>query len=123
MSGNDITKLDRNQIEKMSFDELTRSRRVYLAGGELSIELNAEDGDSVLVKHDTQVIEINNDDVVYLSRFSKICLIGAESCQIKAFIDNQEFVLYNITQGEVKQICLTSVKIGLAAGTAYLTVQ
>lgn len=123
MSGNDITKLDRNQIEKMSFDELTRSRRVYLAGGELSMELNAEDGDSVLVKQDTQVIEISNNEVIDLSRFSKICLIGAESCQIKAFIDNQEFVLYNITQGEVKQICLTSVKIGLSVATAYLTVQ
>ena len=35
------SKFDRNQIEKMSFDEETRSRRVYLAGGELSIELSA----------------------------------------------------------------------------------
>lgn len=119
----DMSKLDKHQMDKLTFDEQTRSRRMFLAGGELSIELSADDGDSVLVKHDTQVIEISNNEIVDLSRFSKVCLIGAESCQIKALVDNQEFLLYTVTQGEVKQICLTSVKIGLSVEKAYLTVQ
>lgn len=119
----DMSKLDKHQMDKITFDEETRSRRMYIAGGELSMELNAEDGDSVLVKQDTQIIQINNGDVVDLSRFSKICLIGAESCQIKAFVDNKEFLLYTMAQGEVKQICLTSVKIGLSVEKAYLTAQ
>jgi hypothetical protein len=119
----DMSKLDKHQMDKITFDEATKSRRMYLAGGDLSIELNAEDGDSVLVKQDTQILEVSNGDVVDLSRFSKLCLIGAESCQIKAFVDNQEFLLYTVAQGEVKQICLTSVKIGLNVEKAYLTVQ
>ncbi len=119
----DMSKLDKHQMDKMTFDEDTRSRRMFIAGGEISMELSADDGDSVLVKKDTQIIEISNNEIVDLSRFSKICLIGAQSCQLKAIIDNQEFPLYNIAEGEVKQICLASVKIGLNVEKAYLTVQ
>lgn len=119
-----ITKLDRNQIEKMSFDEETNSKRVYLAGGELSVELDAEDGDSIIVKHDTQLLPISNNDIIDLSRYSKICLIGASSCKISAIVDNQEILLYNISQGDVKEICLKSVKIELIGSTsAYLSLQ
>ncbi len=119
----DMSKLDKHQMDKLSFDPETNSRRMYIAGGELSLELDADDGDSVLVKQDTQILEVNNNEVIDLSRYSKVCLIGAESCQLKAVIDNQEFMLYNIAQGEVKQICLASVKIGLSVEKAYLAVQ
>jgi hypothetical protein len=120
----EMSKLDKHQMDKITFDEQTRSRRMFLAGGELSIELNAEDGDSVLVKQDTQMIPVSNNQILDLSRYSKICLIGATSCKINAMLDNQAILLYNIQQGDVKEICLKSVKIELTGSeTAYLSAQ
>lgn len=119
------SKLDVNQISQYEHDEVNSSKKVTIVNAELDMELNAADGDSIISKKQTQVIQVQNNDVLDLSMAEKVCLFGSNGGQLNLIIDNQEIVGYTLSKGVVTPICAVQVKVILTEPlvTSYLMVQ
>lgn len=119
---NDKSRLDPVQIAQRSFDEELGASRVHMVDADMAIELSAEDGDSVITKVQTVALKVMDGQIVDLSMYTKVCLVGAETADLVLVLDNEEFMMYNLVKGVIKEICLTEVKVVLP-NDAYLMVQ
>ena len=119
------SKLDLIQIHQMCFDEELKASRVSLADADIQIELNADDGDSVISKKQTIAIPIVNGMTIDLSKAEKVCLFGANTVDLKIVIDEVEINAYTLSKGIVKEVCLTTVVLTLSdlVTPSYLMVQ
>lgn len=119
------SKLDVNQIIQHEYDEELSAKRVSIVNADLAIELDANDGDSVVSKKQTQAIQVQNNDILDLSMAEKVCLFGSNGAQLNLIIDNQEIVGYTLPKGVVTPICAVQVKVILTEPlvTSYLMVQ
>ncbi len=119
------SRLDPVQMQQMAFDEDLGASRVHLVDADIAIELAAEDGDSVITKVQSEVIPVSDEQVLDLSMYTKVCLIGANQAHLKLVVDNKEILVYTIDKGVIKDIILTNVKIKLIdpEEQAYLLVQ
>lgn len=69
-----MSKLDPNQIVKKEHDEETGSKKVKIVSTEMSIELNADDGDSVQTQARCISIELSENEEYDISAYSKATL-------------------------------------------------
>jgi hypothetical protein len=79
---------------------------------EMQMELNAEDGDSVISKRETVEIQAQANQIINVERYSKICMLGRVSVDIKAVMnDNSELELMILGQGVPKELCVRRIKV------------
>lgn len=83
------SKLSPHQISQALFDEDKVATRVHLVDADLAIELDAEDGDSVITVKRTQLVEVNPNDIMDFSLLSELCVyVSDASIQILDYDDN-----------------------------------
>lgn len=119
------SKLDQTQIAQLVFDDEKNANRVALVGTEISIELDAEDGDSVISKKKTDVIHLRSPKTILnMSMVEKVCLYGCDKALLKILLDNKEIHCYTLQKGEALDIFAKQVEIELVdADSAYLMVK
>lgn len=119
------TKLDPNQISQSEHDQVAKAKKVKIVDTAFSIELDAEDGDSVISKKQTKAVLISDGVILDLSMVGKVCLFGANSAKLEIMLDSVQLDAYTIQKGIVQDVCLTQVKVTLSdpETTSYLMVQ
>jgi hypothetical protein len=105
-------KVDPIHALQRSFDEQTNSFHMHMTNLELEMELNAEDGDSVISKRETVEIQAEANEIILVERYSKVCMLGQESVDIKAVMgDNTELELMTLLKGVPKELCVRRIKV------------
>lgn len=66
--------LDPVHMIQIAFEEDSEAFRVKLADAEINMELNSEDGDSVIARKDFLVMEVQAHVMVDVKKYSKICV-------------------------------------------------
>jgi hypothetical protein len=115
------SKLDQTQILQSVYDPENDALRSVLTGTSFAIELDAEDGDSVISKKKTDIIELTlPKTVIDLSMVEKVCLYGCDTALLKILVDNQEVHCYTLTKGNIIEIMAKRVEIDLLDATHAL---
>lgn len=105
------SKMDPVHMLQESYDEGTQAFNMQLKNLEIAIELNAEDGDSVLTQPRMLELKVEAGDVIECSKFTKICALGGSPI-IKAIMsDNIEIDLFSLPEKTIVPICLPKIKI------------
>lgn len=107
--------LDPVHMLQHAYNEQDESFNVTMLPMELSIELNADDGDSVLVQNKMTVLENAQDSLsIDTSKVSKICVLSQDQSaqvQLKAVINDIEIPMGNLNLNEVKSLCVPAIKL------------
>jgi hypothetical protein len=106
------SKMDPSQISQITFDEQLEATRVYMLPTEMEMELNADDGDSILTQKQMQVIQAEAGQLIDTSKASRMS-ITSES-EVLMCIDELEISLGTLTPGQVKEICTPAIKLAVA---------
>lgn len=104
------SRLSLHQIAQSAFDEDRMASRVHLIDADIAMELNAEDGDSVISVSKTGLIEVNPDDVLDFSLVSKICVFQSGIVLKLLDDDNQVLWQYSLASGFPLEIMAKNVK-------------
>lgn len=108
-----MSKLDSNQINKLTYDSVNNANRMTMVSTDIAIELSAADGDSVIAKSQSTALLIINDQVVDLSMVNSIMFVSQDVVTVGVFlvIDGDEIEVYNsIPTNTLTEICLTTAK-------------
>lgn len=103
------SKLDPNQIIQTTFDEQLEAQRVSVLPMEMSIELDAQDGDSVLVLKDMQVIQAMAGQLIDSSKASRMSV--TISCNVNMIVGEVSVSLGSLAAGQVKEICSPQIQV------------
>lgn len=94
-----------------SYDEDAQAFNMQLKNLEISMELNADDGDSVSTQSKMTELKVTAGDIIDTSKATKICALGA-SPAIKAIMsDDTEISMPSLSAGAVTAICVPKLKI------------
>ncbi len=77
------SRLNEVQIAQFEHDEASESKKVKITNGDISIELSAADGDSVILKSDSVLTLITDGQQIDLSLASRVCLYGVAAATLK----------------------------------------
>lgn len=107
--------LDPVHIQRRSFDSEKDAMRVSMLPMEMSMELNADDGDSVLAKRQMEVVQLNNNDTVDCSKYSRIMFftsdITFDKMTLKVLINNNiELPFTQLSPNVLLEICCPKIK-------------
>ena len=119
------SKKDPAQIEQCEHNDDLNAKRVEIVHADIAIELDANDGDSVIAKKQTMAILLTDGIVLDLSMVEKVCLFGCISAKLDIVVDTEQLEAYTISRGILKEVCVTQVKITLSEPNtvSYLMVQ
>lgn len=124
MSVSSMSKYDSAQIPKLTFDPLTNSNKVTLVSTDISIELSAADGDSVISKSMASSMILVSGQIVDISQANELMFASLDNITVNILLrlDNIDIPVYTaIPTNQVKDICLTTVKfIFTATNPVYL---
>lgn len=111
------SKMDVNHIQQITFDEDAEAVRVLMLPTDMSIELSAEDGDSVQTQKQMQVLEVLANQIIDTSKASKICILSedlsVESVSAIALVLNKEIHLMELVPGHIEAICVPAIKLSV----------
>lgn len=106
------------------YNEDSESINVELLPTEISMELNADDGDSVLVQKQMTVLDdVQDGQLIDTSKASRLCILSEDSnAQVELFavIGNKNISLGSLSLGQIKEICLP--EIFLATNSALIVI-
>ena len=106
------------------YNEDSESINVELLPTEISMELNADDGDSVLVQKQMTVLDdVQDGQLIDTSKASRLCILSEDSnAQVELFavIGNKNISLGSLSLGQIKEICLP--EIFLATNTSLIVI-
>ena len=119
------SRLDPVQIAQLTYDDTKQATKVALVGAEFAVQLNAEEGDSVISKKKTDIIPLTSPkSILDLSMVEKVCLYGCDSALLRILLDNEEVYCYTLTKGNTVEIMAQKVEVELlGAEKAYLLVK
>lgn len=106
------SKLDPSQIQQHVYDETNEALKVSLTPIEMAIELDANDGDSVLVIPKMQVIDADADQIIDTSMAKRMSV--SADCTLSLIIEDIEILAGTISAGEVREICIPQIKLSQA---------
>jgi hypothetical protein len=113
------SKLDPVHIQQYVFDEETESYKVKLIPTEMSIELDAADGDNIRVIPNGSKLN-ENDQIMSCVGMKTVCLYGEGIVSISPEDEGDEFYTLIITSLQPKEICARRIKI---VGSGKLVMQ
>jgi hypothetical protein len=112
------SKVDPVHIQQYVYDEELEAYRVHILPTEIQMELNAEDGDSVICKHDSIVVD--QTAIQSCVGMKTVCLYGAGTVSISPDDTGSVFYDLALTALVPVSICARRVKI---VGTGKLVLQ
>lgn len=115
--------LDQVQIARLKFDTEKQADKVTIVD-DLHIELSHEDGDSVVTKKKTEVINLTSGQIIDLSYATTVRLVGdSDQCKLIHLIENTEVLEETLYKGVITQVCATLVRVEFTGQKVYLMVQ
>jgi hypothetical protein len=107
------SKADPIQIARMTFDEEAEATRVVMVPTEMSMELSAEDGDSILAHPVMQVLEVEAGQIVDTSKARRVMSV-VDEVVITAVILSTEVPMYMLNSMLPSEICVPAIKCSKA---------
>jgi hypothetical protein len=108
----EYSKLDPYQIQRITFDEESSAVKVKMIPIEMSMELSADDGDSILSLKQMQVIEALAGQVIDTSKASRMNVVSASPVACSMVINSQEISLGNLSG--IHDVCSPAIKVAVA---------
>jgi hypothetical protein len=106
------SKLDSTQIFQHVYNEEKEAFSVDMLPTEMSIELNADDGDSVIARREMEVLDVSADEIIATSKHSRMSV--TVETEIKMVVSGIEISLGILAPGQVKEICSPEIIVILA---------
>lgn len=122
MSTRKNRELDPVHIEQTEHDSDAEAKRVMVVSTDMSIELSAEDGDSVMAKNESQIV--SGTEEAYCRGMKTVCLYG--SCEkVQVSPSDSEDRWHDLSAGEMepKEICARRIRMVNPAEGACLVMQ
>lgn len=121
------SKLDAVQIIRETFDAATSSSKVNIVNAEIAVELNADDGDTIVNLRNTTTFTLTSGQVLNTSRVSRIAVYsadGAAAVTLVAKIGAVEISIGTLALNTIREIALPELKITFTATQpVYLVTQ
>lgn len=94
-----------------AYDEDSQAFNMQLKNLEISMELNADDGDSVSTQSKMTELKVEAGDIIDTSKATKICALGASPAIKAVMSDDTEINMTSLAAGTVTAICVPKLKI------------
>lgn len=109
------SKLSPQQISQATFNEVKMAQRMELVDADLAIELNANDGDSVIVVEKNSMVLLGNNNIIDLSLVTKVCAY-ADNVILKVLDENQDILHeFLLVKGVPTEIMANNVQVSCTA--------
>lgn len=124
------SKLDATQIAQTVFDADEEAYRSTIVGGEMEIELDHSDGDSVLALPlmTVPVDPVALNDTFNTTTAKRVCFVSEDNTMtvvIIGVVNGVEFTIDTLNFAEIKEICVPELKIGTITSSdpVYIVLQ
>ena len=104
--------MDPIHIAQSVYDADLEAQRVYMLPTELEMELNADDGDSVLALRQMQVVDAQADVLIDSSKATRMTV--TETCEVKMAVADVEISLGSLNPGQILEICSPQIKVSVS---------
>jgi hypothetical protein len=114
--------LDPVHIEQAEHDHEAEAKRVMIVSTEMAIELSADDGDSVISKHESKIV--SGEEPADCRGMKTVCLFGiCDSVMISPADSGENWHLLSLTALVPKEICARRIKMVTPVENACLVMQ